>query len=297
MVNKSELEAKLNELQKWFQENPKLPQEIDRNLLKRFLKCMNCDIEETKKLIELNYSLRMKNPYIFLDRDPDDEAIEQVREVVDIVPMPGLTPDRCKIICSRLVEHDANKHDSIEECKFFFMLSDSRFTMNDVDTEQDSSINENNSDSDSVTELDKMADGDIQVCDATGYTLRHVYKVSISTMRMHMKFLQEAYPVRLRSLHMINCPSYMNKLIAILKPFIRDDVYKLVHFHTNGLDSLYEHVPREMLPEEFGGSAGKLEDIKAKWKEIVKEKREYLMDQKYWKMVPVQTSGRWSWFS
>ncbi|XP_037935155.1 alpha-tocopherol transfer protein-like [Teleopsis dalmanni] len=292
MVNKTELEAKLNELQKWFQDNPKLPQEIDRYLLKRFLKCMYTDVEETKKLIEINYSQRSKNPHIFIDRDPDDEAVKQIREVTDIVALPGLTPDRCKILCYRLVDHDANKMNSIAECKQFFMLSDTRFTMNDLDIEESLSKTNNGSD----TELDNMADGDIQIVDISGYTMRHIYKVSISTMRMHMKFLQEAYPVRLRAMHIINCPSYLNKLIAVLKPFIREDVYKLIHFHTTGLDTLYEHVPRDMLPEEFGGSAGKLADIKAKWTERVQEKKGYLMDERQWKVEQVESSSRWSWF-
>lgn len=42
-------------------------------MLLRFLKCMHYDVHQTKKLIELNYSLRNKNPNIFMDRNMDDE--------------------------------------------------------------------------------------------------------------------------------------------------------------------------------------------------------------------------------
>lgn len=45
----------------------------ERIVLLRFLKCMNYDVQQTKKLIELNYSLRNKNPNIFMDRNMDDE--------------------------------------------------------------------------------------------------------------------------------------------------------------------------------------------------------------------------------
>lgn len=43
---------------------------------------MYYDVEATKKLIELNFSIRNKNPHIFLDRDPDDEEVKAIREVV-----------------------------------------------------------------------------------------------------------------------------------------------------------------------------------------------------------------------
>lgn len=42
-------------------------------VLLRFLKCMHYDVEKTKTLIELNYSLRNKNPNIFMDRNMEDE--------------------------------------------------------------------------------------------------------------------------------------------------------------------------------------------------------------------------------
>lgn len=45
----------------------------DRVLLERFYLCMHKDVEETKKLIEVNYAIRNKAPHIFIDRDPTDE--------------------------------------------------------------------------------------------------------------------------------------------------------------------------------------------------------------------------------
>lgn len=43
-----------------------------------------------------------------------------------------------------------------------------------------------------------------------------------------------------------------------------DCVFKM-HFHTNTIDDLYEFVPREILPEEYGGNAGKLDDLKERF--------------------------------
>ena len=46
-----------------------------------------------------------------------------------------------------------------------------------------------------------------------------------------------------------------------------------MHFHTDGLESLYDHVPRDMLPSEYGGKAGSLSEIKIKWRNVLQKKR------------------------
>ena len=54
----------------------------DLTLLRRFLKCVNFDLEETKKLLELNYQLRNKSPHLFINQDPNDELTKQAFETV-----------------------------------------------------------------------------------------------------------------------------------------------------------------------------------------------------------------------
>lgn len=37
-----------------------------------------------------------------------------------------------------------------------------------------------------------------------------------------------------------------------------------IRYHTEGMDSLYKEVPRDMLPNEYGGKAGTVAELKAK---------------------------------
>uniref|UniRef100_W8C5Z9 Alpha-tocopherol transfer protein n=1 Tax=Ceratitis capitata TaxID=7213 RepID=W8C5Z9_CERCA len=303
-----QLNKKLDELEQWFKENPKLPEKIDRILLRRFFKCMYYDVEATKKLIELNFSIRNKNPHIFLDRDPDDEEVKAIREVVEMVPLPGLTPEGYKLLFFRLADTDPKKLNSATECKAFFMLGDCRFSATDIEetpTTQHETVNDVKTSDTNDTEAENVDDilednfisnGEVQICDISGYTLSHMARISFSLLRMYMTFLQEAYPVRLRSMHIINCPPFLNKMIAIVKPFIHEDVYKMIHFHTDGMESLFEYIPREMLPNEYGGNAGEIAELKKIWTDELKVKRDFLMDEKYWKMDQTQNSRRWYWF-
>lgn len=77
-----------------------------------------------------------------------------------------------------------------------------------------------------------------------------------------MKFTQEAFPVRLKQIHLINVSPVLNKILLILKPFMKTSVSELLNFHLPSSSSFYEHVPIELLPDEYGGKAGRMQDIK-----------------------------------
>ncbi|TMW49155.1 hypothetical protein DOY81_005745 [Sarcophaga bullata] len=278
---------KLEHLKQWFKENHKLPKEINLTLLRRFLKCVNGDLEETKKLLELNYQLRNKSPHLFINRDPNDELTRKAFEAVDMLPLPGVTEDNYKILCFRLVEKDVKMQNTIEGCKAFFLMNDARLIFSDLDdglqTEEE------------VEDMDLLASGEIHILDIANYTLRHIASMSLTTMRTYNHFLVHAYPVRLKALHVINCPTSLNRMMAIMRPFIPDEVFKMIHFHTDGIESLYDHVPREMLPSEYGGRAGSLSEIKIKWRNVLQKKRDYLIDPEHWKLAESETKSGWFW--
>ncbi|XP_017871272.1 PREDICTED: alpha-tocopherol transfer protein [Drosophila arizonae] len=290
-VSPEHVDFKLKELLQWFESTSTLPEKIEPIVMLRFLKCMDYDMNATKDLIQLNYNLRNKNPNLFIDRNMDQEMTAKCLNVSDLLILPGVTPERHKVLLFRMTDFDPRTRNSVEETKIFFMMADARFTEPDVErTADDSAENAGVGISDA-----DLADGDVQIVDMTGYTMRHLAYVSIFVLRVYMKFLQEAYPSRLRAMHIINCPSILDKMMSLFKPFIREDVYQMINYHTEGMESLYQLVPREMLPVEYGGKAGTVAEIKQKWMQIMRDKSAYLSDERYWR-VTSETKSRWSWF-
>ncbi|KAH8324969.1 hypothetical protein KR074_000565 [Drosophila pseudoananassae] len=278
--------GQLKELIAWFESNPNLPEKIEPIVMLRFMKCMACDVEKVKSLVELNYSLRNKNPHLFIERSLDDDMTAKCLRASDLLVLPGLTPEGNKLLFFRMVDMEPNARNSVEETKIFYMMSDARFTLPDVEKPKDADYQ--------LNELD-IADGDIQIVDIGGYTLRHLAYVSIFVLRIHMKFLQEAYPSRLKTMHVINCPTYLDRLISMMSPFIREEVRRLIKYHTEGLESLYKEVPRDMLPNEYGGKAGTIAELKERNIQMMRDQRAYLTDDRYWN-VASQGKSRWSWF-
>ncbi|XP_030380712.1 alpha-tocopherol transfer protein [Scaptodrosophila lebanonensis] len=266
MVHKTvdeEFASLVLELQVWLKTHPQLPQNISPTLLRRFLHTTHGDIGGAQRLLELNYALRNKHSQIFIERDPLDASSQQLLQVADLVPLPGLTPENNKLLFYRLIDSDADKFNFTAGIKVFFMVADCRFAL-----ESD----------------DRLSEGEIPIFDMAGYTLRHLTKTVLSSLRVYMKFVQEAHPVRLKEVHVLNCPSYLDKVLTVVKPFIKSDVFKLIHFHLPNADTPYKHFPRAMLPTEYGGEAGRMADLKQQWMQQLADQREYLMDANNWQL-------------
>lgn len=78
------------------------------------------------------------------------------------------------------------------------------------------------------------------------------------------KSFQEAYPVKLKEVHIINVSPLIDTVINWVKPFLKEKIRNRIHVHPDGLESLYKFVPREILPTEYGGDAGSLQEIHGK---------------------------------
>lgn len=45
-----------------------------------------------------------------------------------------------------------------------------------------------------------------------------------------MVYFQEAHPVRLRTVHVINCSPMLDRIMTVLRPFMKKEVSKLVNY-------------------------------------------------------------------
>lgn len=78
-----------------------------------------------------------------------------------------------------------------------------------------------------------------------------------------MKFTQEAFPVRLQEIHLINVSPVLSRLLTIIKPFLKARVSKMLNYHLPNSTTLQEFIDIDLMPNEYGGKAGEMKDIKA----------------------------------
>lgn len=77
--------------------------------------------------------------------------------------------------------------------------------------------------------------------------------------------MQEAYPVKLKEVHIINVSPLVDTIVNFVRPFLKEKIRQRIHFHSN-LESLYKFVPQKMLPKEYGGEAGEMKELTGKLK-------------------------------
>lgn len=182
----------------------------------------------------------------------------------DIVPLLETSPDNYKIIVLRLISDEFDNIHFNDLIKAFFMMSDVRLVTPDAK---------------------RLTDGEIPIFDMARVSYRHLTKIILSTLRLYLKYTQEAHPVRVRQIHIINCNPIIDKIIYLIKPFVRTENFKMINFHTPGSTTLFKFIPREFLPTEYGGTAGSIATMKQYWMKRLEDHRFVHISKAVWGLV------------
>lgn len=175
------------------------------------------------------------------------------------------TPENYKVVVARLKHSDPSEINLNDLFKMYLMTCDLRFHL-------------------PIEDYRKMEFGEIVIFDMKNFTLKHLTRAVISTLRLISKYLQTSHPVRLTQLHVINCSPAVTKATMFIRPFLYAKLYNCLHFHQAGsFESLYKSVPREMLPLDYGGKAASMSELMKYYTGVLDNYRTFLMNDDYWK--------------
>lgn len=135
------------------------------------------------------------------------------------------------------------------------MLFDTRFSECDID--------------------DEVSDGEISIMDMKTMGWRHFMKsvANFGHAKTYTHFLEHATPMIIRQAHIVNPSAMAYKMFTLFKPFMKKETLDVFHFHQN-FESLHEHVPKELLPVEFGGNPEiSIEDVRELYLKKMTENR------------------------
>lgn len=72
--------------------------------------------------------------------------------------------------------------------------------------------------------------GIIILFDMKHVRLSHLTRVRISSIKKFFQYLQEGLPARLCQIHIFNVVSFFGTILAMIKPFMRAEIFKVVCF-------------------------------------------------------------------
>ncbi|XP_011693795.1 PREDICTED: alpha-tocopherol transfer protein-like [Wasmannia auropunctata] len=215
----------LDSLQKWAKDRglPKIPEEQ----LALFAHSCHFDTEATKQCMDVYYRMRTTVPEFFSDRDPTLDYLQHIMKVLELMTFPKPDPNGNRIVFHRLVDTQPSQYIFNDGIKLLMMTIDASLY------------------------TDGCSEGYIFLFDMAGTRLGHLTRLSVNGIRKYFEYLQEGMPMRLKAIHIINAVWFMDKVLALCRPFMKRELYEMLYIHTGDVSDT--HIPPECLPQDFGG--------------------------------------------
>ncbi|KAJ8917406.1 hypothetical protein NQ315_002430 [Exocentrus adspersus] len=240
-------DSDLQHIKEWLLKQPHLPDTWDEPRLMTFLRGCKFSLEKCKRKLDMYFTMRAAVPEFFSNRDISRPELQQIIELGNIPPLPGLTPEGRRVVVLRGKVKDIETPNIADIMKVVLMIGDIR-----LEAEQTGVA------------------GDVYILDASVATTNHFAKITPAIVKKFLVCVQEAYPVKLKEVHVINVSPLVDTIITWVKPFLKEKIRNRIYVHSD-LESLYKYVPKEILPGEYGGTAGKLQDFHDQWMEKLRE--------------------------
>ncbi|KAJ8718538.1 hypothetical protein PYW08_002775 [Mythimna loreyi] len=253
-----ETQKKIDQIREWVATQSHLPKDLEDRILLRFLHSCYYDIDKTKHTIELFFKIRDNSPELINHRDPLSPAMQKALKISKMAQYT-ISGDR-NVWFWQLNDPGLEQYDYVQDARMFFMSCDAWMLANNF-----------------------LAAEDIVVMDVKDITLKFITKFNLSVARKLSKYQEEAMPIRLKQIHVLNAPSFIDKLFGLMKPLLRQEVTEMIHFHPPKSETLYNFISKEDLPQDYGGSQPSLEELNKKVVDIIMEQRETYLNENFWK--------------
>jgi hypothetical protein len=234
---------------------PEIPKFILNEQILAFYICQHGKIDETVKKFRSYYKSKREAPEFFSDRDPESKEITHCLNHQYYVSLP-VTPDNCNLIFFCLKDNDPKNYNYDSALKTYIMLTECYMFQNGPRPDS------------------------IFLCDMKGASFRHALRVSLSSIRKGMHFLQNSSPLNVKAFHVLNAMPFIAYLLSLVKPFVTTGILSKVHFHTSDIDwnEFYEkHIPRSHLPKEYGGDLDTIEKLHENDREKLLHMKNYFL--------------------
>ncbi|KAJ3648556.1 hypothetical protein Zmor_020351 [Zophobas morio] len=243
----------LEATKQWLKQEPHLPDALDDDALLNFLRWGKFSLEKTKKRLDKYFTVRNAFSDFYTRRDITRPELQLDPQSFTWTPLPVLSPEGRRICVATSPRCDFHAEDTISFAKIVVMMADIRVYVEE-------------------------GVHDVYILDASAVLLKNLPNVSISTIKSFLVCALEAYPVRIKELHIINATPLVSAVMKWAARFVKDKLMKRVKIH-DSLESLHECFSKDLLPEELGGTAGKLAHFRKQWMSTLEEYTEWFKEK------------------
>ncbi|XP_050697212.1 alpha-tocopherol transfer protein-like isoform X6 [Eriocheir sinensis] len=253
-------EADIEHIRDWLRHQPHINARMDDWTILRFLRGCKFSLERTKEKLDMFYTCKSLCPEWYKNRDPQDKKLRSILELGLVLPLTGRSSREPLVVIVRPALRNPATTDINDVTKAMLLVMD-------LLLEEDETV---------------VIRGLEVVLDSSAMTWQHAAQMNPSVIKKAAVIMQDGYPMRPKGLNYINTPEAFNTVFNIFKSFMKEKMKRRVHIHGSDMESLYKEVPRDILPVEYGGTNGTVEEIKNYWLQRLDARRDWLLeDEKF----------------
>ncbi|XP_046961156.1 clavesin-2-like isoform X2 [Vanessa cardui] len=250
------LEESIRHLKQWISTQPHLRVRTDDQWLAAFLRGCKFRLDQTKIKLDLYFSFRSTAPYLYSVKYYEPKFMDIINTGATVILPKTKNPADPRVILYRIGKIDLKKY-TIIDILSVLVLQEQICLMEDDNF---------------------VVAGTVNVVDLDGARLGHYTQTSIKQLRNLIAANQDAVPVRIKAIHFLNSPFFFETFFGIAKRFMNEKSKKRIIVHTKNLESFYESVPKEILPEEYGGTGDSIQDCIDHWKNKMRDYSSFFED-------------------
>jgi hypothetical protein len=222
-------------LQEWLKKQPHLPQLEESQLILALHSCYY-RIEPAKTCIDNYFTVRTHCPDLF--EALNESTLRKSLSVAFINILPKRTPEDYAVLMVKLIDSKTDNFNCVNIINAINMVSTLHLHEKVV------------------------ANGAIALFDMKGFSLAHLGKLNLMAIKQALYHVQECAPIRIKQIHIINVAPFTDKLIAMLKPFLKSELYNMLQFHPT-VETVYKQIPKDCLPKDYNGGLASCEELQA----------------------------------
>lgn len=220
------------ELKQFLKQQKKLPDHLEGvnedEWYENYLILNKNNLTRTKENLEIYFKLKEILPEAFLERDSYSPVLEKSFRSTSVAWCPKLDRNGNRVVIYGHISDAASDFNVIALGNRLVLMVDV-FLREGVDW---SSI--------------------VLVADMSKTKLGHLTKYPLFLMKKFFDYAWKAYPERISHIHIIHPPVYLEYVLALFRPFLKEKMKNRIMVHSK-MESFYEYVDRSLLPSDYGG--------------------------------------------
>ncbi|XP_076243163.1 alpha-tocopherol transfer protein-like isoform X1 [Calliopsis andreniformis] len=220
--------AQLKELLK-AEKDLKVPLDNDAWLI-RFLRPCKYYPESALKLVKSYYSFKVKHADIYKNLKPSTTKNVFEHNILTVLPSRDQHGRRILILelGKRWKHNKCNLDEVFKGCVLYLEAA--------------------------MLEPATQIAGAVVIFDMDGLSLQQTWQFNPPIAKRIVDWLQDAVPLRIKNIHIINQPYIFNMVFALFKPFLREKLRSRIIFHGTDRKSLHQYISPKCLLECYGGT-------------------------------------------